>query len=77
MIGSAGILSVKWTDIKDLMTYALVTEAHSAGFSFTEEKETAVGLDEGKAGAIFPPAAHFTRVLRLCKQKREIDLNGI
>lgn len=70
MVGSAGIVSVEWKDIKDLVTHALVTEAHSAGFSFAEEKKIAAGLDEGRAGAIFPPAAHFTGVLRLCRQKR-------
>lgn len=60
--------------MKDLVTHALVTEAHSAGFSFAKEKETAIGLDEGRAGAMFSPAAHFTGVLRLCK---EMNFNAI
>lgn len=51
------------------MTHAPVTEAHGAGFAFAQEKETSIGLDEGGAGAIAPSAAHFTGVLRLCKQK--------
>ena len=46
------------------MTHALVTEAHSARFSFAKVKEAAVDLDERGAEAIFSPAAHFTGVFR-------------
>lgn len=49
-------------------THALVAEAHGAGFAFAEEEKTAIVQDERSAGAIFPPAAHFTGVLRLCKE---------
>lgn len=49
-------------------TYALVAEAHGAGFAFAEEKKTAIVQEERGAGAIFSPAAHFTGVLRLCKE---------
>ena len=63
-------MSIEGIHRKDLSTYALVTKAHSAGFAFAKEKETAIILDEGRAGAILSPAAHFTRVLRLCKHKR-------
>lgn len=55
---------------EDLSTYTLVTKAHSAGFAFAKEKKTAIILDKGRAGAILSPAAHFTRVLCLCKHKR-------
>lgn len=48
-------------------TYALVAEAHGARFPFAQGEEAAVGLDEWRAGAVFPFAAHFAGVLRLCK----------
>lgn len=53
-------------------THALVAEAHGAGFAFAEEKKTAIVQDEGSAGAVFPPAAHFTGVLRLCQEMRRL-----
>lgn len=49
-------------------THALVAEAHGAGFAFAEEEKIAIAQDERSAGAIFSPAAHFTGVLRLCKE---------
>lgn len=49
-------------------THALVAEAHGAGFAFAEEEKTAIVQDERSAGSIFSPAAHFTGVLRLCKE---------
>lgn len=55
--------------LRGMVTHILVTEAHSAGFSFAKEKETAVGLNEGGAGAIFSSAADFTGILRFCKHK--------
>lgn len=58
----------------DLLTHSLVTEAHSAGFSFAKEKETAIGLDEGRTCTIFPSAAHFTGVLRLCTRLMQFVL---
>lgn len=67
-------MSVQGIDITDLVTHALIAEAHSAGFSFAKEKKTAIGLDKGRAGATFSPAAHFTGVLCLCKQKRRLTL---
>lgn len=54
---------------KDLLTHASVAESHSAGFAFAKEKETAIGLNEGRADAIFSPAAHFTGVVRICNQE--------
>lgn len=75
MGGSARVLSGEWTDIKDLVTHGPVTEAHSAGFSFAKEKETAIGLEERRASAIFSPAAHFTGVLCSCKQKTGPSIN--
>lgn len=54
------------------MTYTLITEAHSAWFSFTKVKVTAIGLDEGRAFAIFSSTADFTRVLSFWKEDRRI-----
>lgn len=54
-----------------MVTHALVTEAHGAGFSFAKVEEAAVGLDEGRAGAVFSSAAHFTGVLRRCKKRKK------
>ena len=51
-------------------THALVTEAHGAGFAFAQKEKTAIVQDEGSTGAIFCSAAHFTGVVRLCKEIR-------
>lgn len=63
---------VEGKNIKGLVTHVLITEAHSAGFSFAKEKETVIALDEGRAFSIFTPAAHFTGVFSLWKQKIRI-----
>lgn len=54
---------------KKWLTYALVTEAHCAGFTLAQKEKAAIRLNEGRTGAIFGPAAHFTRVLRLWKKR--------
>lgn len=65
----SNILSTdRLTVMKSVGTHAFVTEAHSAWFSFAEEKEVAIFLDEGRADAI-SPAADFTGVLRFWKQE--------
>lgn len=64
------------TDVR-WATYALVAEAHGAGFAFAEEKKTAIVQEERSAGAICSPAAHFTGVFRLCKEiHRYVDIHG-
>lgn len=69
-VESAGIMYMDWKNIKVLVTHTLITEAHSAGFSFAKEKETAIALDKGRAFAIFSPAAYFAGVLSLWKPEK-------
>lgn len=52
-------------------SHSPITESHCARFSFTEENKSVVSLDEGRAEAVFSPAADFTGVLRFWKQRRE------
>lgn len=70
-------LSVERADRKGLMTHAPVTEAHGARFPFAKEKETAIGLDEGRADSIFSPAAHFTGVIRFLRTGEKIIVTNV
>ena len=46
------------------MTHTPVAVPHSAGLALAQVEEVVVRLHKRRAGSVFPPAAHFTRVLR-------------
>ena len=62
-----------------MLTHRPVTEAHSAGLPLPQEQEVTGGLDKGNTGSDFVPAAHFTRVPGLYREKghnRGLGLNN-
>lgn len=65
------IMYVDWKNINVFVTHTPITETHSAGFSFAEEKETAIALHKGRTFTIFSPAANFAGVLSLWKQENQ------
>ena len=50
------------------MTHGPVAVAHGAGLALAQVEEVVTRLLKWRAGSVFPPAAHFTRVFRFWRR---------